>query len=98
MPTFTKVRHGPSIRQRMVRVSLDGATDVSKDDTVPISIVRVGDLYEATVSPPHGRSIAWTTPQPLAVDALAEELRNRGCHQTDIGDGFYDADPEWLLR
>jgi hypothetical protein len=26
------------------------------------------------------------------------ELLRRGCHQTDIGDAFYDADDDWLLR
>jgi hypothetical protein len=25
-------------------------------------------------------------------------LRSLGCHQTDIGDAFYAADPEWLSR
>jgi hypothetical protein len=23
-------------------------------------------------------------------------LREHGCHQTDIGDAFYEADPDWL--
>jgi hypothetical protein len=29
---------------------------------------------------------------------LISALRERGCHDTDIGDAFYDADPEWRLR
>ena len=34
----------------------------------------------------------------LLPDALVDALRQRGCHQTDIGDAFYFADPEWLTR
>lgn len=63
-----------------------------------ITIVRNGDLYEATVTTPNGRGVAWKSPQAMTVDSLIEALRDRGCHQTDIGDAFYDADPEWLLR
>ena len=33
----------------------------------------------------------------MAVDDLIEALRKLGCHQTDIGDAFYDADPNWLV-
>ena len=72
--------------------------DVSDDDVVPITIVRAGDLYEATVSPPPGRGHAWTSPQPMAANVLVEMLLGCGCHQIDIGDAFYDADPDWLLH
>ena len=40
----------------------------------------------------------WETPAPRGVDTLVAELLARGCHQTDIGDAFYKADPEWLSR
>jgi hypothetical protein len=71
---------------------------MSDDGSVPIAIVRTGDLYEATVSPPHGRGVEWTSPQPMTAEALVEALLDCGCHRTDIGDAFYDADPEWQLR
>jgi hypothetical protein len=29
---------------------------------------------------------------------LCRALLERGCHQTDVGDAFHDADPAWLLR
>jgi hypothetical protein len=31
-------------------------------------------------------------------DDLVDALRGIGCHQTDIGDAFYEADPDWLDR
>jgi hypothetical protein len=52
--------------------------------------------YSARVTPPHGGGITWTTPQPMSRDELIAALRERGCHQTDIGDAFYEADPQWL--
>jgi hypothetical protein len=63
---------------------------------VAIVIARVGDRYEATVSPPHGRGTEWTSPESLTADELVADLLERGCHQTNIGDAFYDADPDWL--
>jgi hypothetical protein len=62
-----------------------------------IVIRRVGEQYEAIVRPPHA-DVAWNSEEPLAADDLIEVLLGLGCHQTDIGDAFYDADPEWLLR
>ena len=61
-----------------------------------IVIVSAGDLYEATVTPPHGRSVPWVSPRPMTADALVAALRELGCHQTDIGDAFHDADPDWV--
>ncbi len=62
-----------------------------------IKIRRVGDRYEATVTPPHG-SVGWSTPEPLTVDELDRKLHELGCHPTDIGDAFYEADPNWVER
>jgi hypothetical protein len=62
-----------------------------------ISVERVGDGYSAAVTPPHGTK-HWASPEPLSRDALIQSLRDLGCHTTDIGDAFYAADPEWLLR
>ena len=71
---------------------------MSKDVSMSIVITRIGELYEATVSPPHSSEGSWSSPRPMAADLLIEALRERGCHQTDIGDAFYAADPEWLAR
>jgi len=71
---------------------------VRDDVVVAIEIIRVGDLYEANVTPPHGGGIAWATTRAMTTNDLIAALRERGCHTTDIGDAFYEADPEWLLR
>ena len=63
-----------------------------------IRIRRVGQLYEASVTPPHGNGMPWSSKVPLRRDDLVKVLLDRGCHQTDIGDAFYEADPEWLMR
>jgi len=65
---------------------------------MPIAIRKSGALYVADVTPPHGGGVAWSTKEPLNREALITALRDRGCHQTDIGDALYDADPEWLMR
>jgi hypothetical protein len=62
---------------------------------VPIEIRRVGDLYQATVTPPHGYG-PWSTPEPMSVDDLDKKLFELGCHPTDIGDVFYEADANWV--
>jgi hypothetical protein len=63
-----------------------------------IKIRRIGDLYEADVTPPHGSGVSWSTARPVLRDELVKTLLEHGCHQTDIGDAFYEADPEWLMR
>lgn len=63
-----------------------------------IKITRVGDKYLADVTPPHGSGIAWSTPEPLRAKELIRQLTEDGCHQTDIGDAFYEADDMWVLR
>lgn len=65
---------------------------------MPIVIRKSGNLYAAEVTPPHGGGVPWTTDEPLDRESLIAALRVRGCHQTDIGDAFYEADPEWLMR
>ena len=61
-----------------------------------INITKVGGKYTAVVTPPHGNNSNWVSDTPLACDELIEKLNNIGCHQTDIGDAFYEANPEWL--
>ncbi|BDO40758.1 hypothetical protein CELD12_02480 [Cellulomonas sp. NTE-D12] len=65
---------------------------------MPITIRRTGEAYTAEVTPPHGRGQTWRTPRPLGRHALVAALIELGCHQTDTGDAFYAADPEWLER
>lgn len=62
-----------------------------------IKIRRVGTLYSATVSPPHS-GVMWSTPKPMQVDELDKKLFELGCHPTDIGDAFFEADPDWIGR
>lgn len=62
---------------------------------MPIEIEKHGDLYVATVKPPHGRGTDCRSPE-LSRDALIAELRAHGCHTTDIGDAFYAVDPDSL--
>jgi hypothetical protein len=63
-----------------------------------IKVRRVGEQYEADITPPHGNGIPWSTAMPVLRDELVRELLDHGCHQTDIGDAFYEADSEWLMR
>jgi hypothetical protein len=34
----------------------------------------------------------------MGADELIDALLERGCHQRDIGDAFFEADPEWEFR
>ena len=62
-----------------------------------LKIEKVQDGYLARATPPHVPEF-WTNTTPLSADALAKELRSLGVHTTDIGDAFYEADPDWLSR
>jgi hypothetical protein len=63
---------------------------------MPIEIEKVDGGYLARVSPPHRNGVPWASDGPQTVQALVADLRVRGCHQTDIGDALYRADPAWL--
>jgi hypothetical protein len=63
-----------------------------------ILIKRVESGYVATVTPPHVAGGIWKTTEPMPARALTAELRRRGCHQQDIGDALYEADPDWVSR
>lgn len=63
-----------------------------------IRIERIGGLYMARVTPPHGSGLFWRSERPVDARELVDQLLARGCHQTDIGDAFYEADPEWVSR
>jgi hypothetical protein len=62
---------------------------------VALLIKRTDFGYEATVTPPHAVA-AWETNGPITARDLLAALLQRGCHQTDVGDAFYAADPRWL--
>ena len=55
-----------------------------------------GDGYVATVSPNPLGGATWVSGEPMTGRALSELLVRLGCHQTDVGDAFYQADPSWL--
>jgi len=61
-----------------------------------INIKKTGGKYTAEVTPPHGNNSNWVTNVPLSCNDLIKRLNQLGCHQTDIGDAFYKANPEWL--
>lgn len=65
---------------------------------MPITIERSGDLYSATVTPPHGGGRLWSSPEPMTASKLIDVLRVLGCHTTDITDALHEADPFWLDR
>jgi len=54
--------------------------------------------YVAVVTPPHGTAERWVSGQPRPASELVGILLARGCHQTDIGDAFYQASPNWLAK
>jgi hypothetical protein len=61
-----------------------------------ITVSKIGEGYMAKVTPPHGNGSNWESHTPLTSAQLIQKLLALGCHQTDIGDAFYEADPEWL--
>jgi hypothetical protein len=65
---------------------------------MPIRIRKVSKgLYVASATPPDVHQ-EWSSVTPLDRDSLIENLLSRGAHQTDVGDAFYEADPEWLVN
>jgi hypothetical protein len=61
-----------------------------------IAITKVSDVeYTAHASPPHATRDSWETGGPIRLKPLIEALKAQGCHQTDIGDALYAADPDW---
>lgn len=65
---------------------------------MPIAIKKEGARYTARVTPPHGGGREWSTPKPMGLEELINALQDRGCHQNDIGDSLFEADPEWEFR
>lgn len=62
---------------------------------MPIEIERVDGGYIARAH----RTVdgaEWSTSEPMTVNALVAALFKMGFHQQDIGDAFYQADPDWV--
>lgn len=60
-----------------------------------ISVQAIGDRYQVSVSPPHGRS--WQSTETRTATQVLEKLSDLGCHSTDITDALYAANPEWAV-
>ena len=63
-----------------------------------IVVTKTADGYVARVTSPHGGGTNWSTIEPMELAELIKNLRALGCHQTDIGDALYQADPDWVSK
>jgi len=63
-----------------------------------IKIEKNDSGYTATVTPPNAGGMYWKSPMPMDSCSLIQELMKLGCHQTDIGDAYFDADPGWMKQ
>lgn len=65
---------------------------------MPITVYKRDDKYDVIVSPPHAGGRHWRSSEPLTANQVVQKLEELGCHQTDIGDAMFDADPLWMNR
>ena len=63
-----------------------------------IVVRKTPEGYLAQVTPPHGGPSDWSSAEPMGLADLIDQLRALGCHQTDIGDALYEADPDWVSK
>lgn len=63
---------------------------------MPIKIQRYNDLWTAEVTPQDVRKPHWHMSGPVSANELVKQLRDLGCHTTDIGDAFFAACPDWV--
>jgi hypothetical protein len=62
---------------------------------MPIEIRKTdANTYVAEASRPESNVGVHIGPAPAAV--IIEQLRDAGCHTTDIADAFAAADPDWM--
>jgi hypothetical protein len=70
------------------------AGDQLSSELVSIRIeVLSENQYRVSVSPPHGPE--WETSVPLNATEVREQLKQLGCHSTDVSDALLAADPDW---
>lgn len=62
---------------------------------MPLIIKKVEHGYIAEAAY-NQANIFWKTEAPMAAKKLVRKLLDIGCHQTDIGDAFKSANPDWL--
>jgi hypothetical protein len=63
-----------------------------------IKIERVDDdLYCVSASPPEASEI-WSPPERMTGREATKGLIAKGCHQQDVGDAMYAADPNWVEK
>jgi hypothetical protein len=60
-----------------------------------ILITKSDGGYTALATRPHVYK-EWLSGEPMAAKALVAALLAQGVHQTDIGEAFYKAEPNWL--
>ena len=60
-----------------------------------ILITKADGGYIAHATPPHAIE-EWHSGGPMGAKALIAALLAHGVHQTDIGEAFYKAEPNWL--
>lgn len=65
-----------------------------------IKIQRVGEFYSvvAVANGRSGRASSFSGNAPMTKRQVIDSLLECGWHQQDIGDAFYDADPDWVDR
>jgi hypothetical protein len=69
---------------------------VSQFESSIITINKVARGYQVHATPPSVSS-EWKTEAPLSIqEIIARLLALHAHHQTDIGDAFYRADPNWI--
>jgi hypothetical protein len=49
--------------------------------------------YRVAVSPPHGPE--WEASGPLTATEVRAQLKQLGCHSTEVSDALFAADPDW---
>ena len=49
--------------------------------------------YRVSLSPPHGPK--WETSAPMTATEVRAQLKQLGCHPTDVSDALFAADPDW---
>ena len=64
---------------------------------MPITVQRIGDKYEAHVTP-SDHDEPWRSPHPMSHGGLIAALLEEGCHPTDVADAMHESDREWECR